>query len=96
MYRVLSNFSDLQDKEYVYRAGDEYPRPGFSVSADRIDELATGKNRIGFPLIEEISVATAKNDETGPKEPVSEAEEKPADVLPQKTKARRRGRKPAE
>lgn len=44
----------MQDNNYAYQVGDEYPRKGMSVLPSRIRELATDKNRQGVPLIEEI------------------------------------------
>ena len=54
MYRVIKYFTDLQDNNFAYNVGDEYPRKGVSVLPSRIRELATDKNRQGVPLIEEI------------------------------------------
>ena len=54
MYRVIKYFTDLQDNNFAYNVGDEYPRKGMSVLPSRIRELATDKNRQGVPLIEEI------------------------------------------
>lgn len=51
MYKVVDSFFDLQDGNRYYRAGDEYPRPGFEVSAERIADLAGDGNRMGHPLI---------------------------------------------
>ena len=44
----------MQDNNFAYHVGDEYPRKGLSVLPSRIRELATDKNRQGVPLIEEI------------------------------------------
>jgi hypothetical protein len=44
----------MQDNNFAYQIGDEYPRKNFSVLPSRIKELATDKNRQGCPLIEEI------------------------------------------
>ena len=78
MYRVIEYFTDLQDGDYAYNAGDEFPRAGLTVSADRIKELSTGENKRGIALIEEVQDAG----ETGEDKPVS-AEDTP----------RKRGRK---
>ena len=61
-YRVLKYFEDLQDGSRPYRAGDKFPRPGFSATAERIAELSGSDNRRGVPLIaaeeaEEIETA---------------------------------------
>ena len=52
MYRVMVQFADFQDGNYVYNAGDFFPRDGHTVSADRIRELSTAENKLGIPLIE--------------------------------------------
>ena len=54
MYKVIKHFTDMQDNNFAYQVGDEYPRKGMSVLPSRIRELATDKNRRGVPLIEEI------------------------------------------
>ena len=54
MYKVIKHFTDLQDNNFAYNVGDEYPRKDLSVLPSRIKELATDKNRQGVPLIEEI------------------------------------------
>ena len=52
MYVVICDFCDLQDENYLYRAGDEFPRPSKQVDEMRIGELASGRNRLGVALIE--------------------------------------------
>ena len=54
MYKVIKAFTDMQDNNFAYNVGDEYPRKGLSVLQSRINELASNKNRQGVPLIEEI------------------------------------------
>ena len=54
MYRVIKAFTDMQDNNFAYQVGDEFPRKNFSVLPSRIKELAGSKNRQGVPLIEEI------------------------------------------
>jgi hypothetical protein len=53
-YRVVKFFNDMQDGNFAYNVGDEYPRKGMSVLPSRIKELAGKKNRQGCPLIEEV------------------------------------------
>ena len=55
MYRVLMRFCYSQDNNYVYSMGDTFPHNGVEVDAERIAELASDKNRLGVPLIEEIA-----------------------------------------
>ena len=54
MYKVIKSFTDLQDNNYAYYVGDTFPHNGVEVDADRVAELASDKNRLGVPLIEEI------------------------------------------
>ena len=54
MYKVIKHFTDMQDNNFAYNVGDEYPRKGMSVLPSRIRELASSKNRQSVPLIEEI------------------------------------------
>lgn len=54
MFRVIKHFVDLQDGNFAYQVGDEYPRKGMSVLPSRINELASNKNLQKTPLIEEI------------------------------------------
>ena len=55
MYRVVHKFYDLQDNNHAYSVGDTFPHNGVGVDAERIAELASDKNRLGVPLIEEIA-----------------------------------------
>lgn len=55
MYKVIKSFTDLQDNNYAYSVGDTFPHNGVDVGAERIAELASDKNRLGVPLIEEIA-----------------------------------------
>ena len=45
MYKVIKYFTDLQDNEHPYNAGDTFPRDGLTVSRERIIELATASNK---------------------------------------------------
>lgn len=54
MYKVIVYFTDKQDNDHVYRAGDKFPRSGLKVSAERLKELASASNLRGKPVIEEI------------------------------------------
>ena len=55
MYRVIKSFTDLQDNNYAYYVVDTFPHNGVEVGAERIAELASDKNRLGVPLIEEVA-----------------------------------------
>ena len=55
MYKVIKSFTDLQDNNYAYYAGDAFPRNGVEAGAERVAELSSDKNLQGVPLIEEIA-----------------------------------------
>ena len=55
MYRVINAFRDLKDNNHVYSVGDTFPHNGVEVDAERLSELASDKNRLGVPLIEEVT-----------------------------------------
>ena len=55
MYRVIHNFYDLKDSNHAYSVGDTFPNNGVEFDAERIAELASDKNRLGVPLIEEVT-----------------------------------------
>lgn len=83
MYKVIKDFSDREDNRFVYRAGDIYPRLGYTPSNDRVAGLLGTDNGQGVPLIEEY-VSLAKED----------AQEAKTDVdPPKKSEAKRRPRK---
>lgn len=71
MYKVINAFTDLQDDCAVYHTGDIYPRKGASVSDERIAELSTSANKLGFPLIAEVHELNPDG------EPALESHEKP-------------------
>lgn len=54
MYKVIKHFTDLQDNNHPYNAGDIFPRSGMEVSEDRFAELAGSENKQGVPLIQLI------------------------------------------
>lgn len=54
MFRVVEDFCDLMDNGRLCKAGEVYPRPGFSVSDARLAELAGMDNRIGHALIKAV------------------------------------------
>lgn len=54
MYRVIEYFEDLQDNGQPYNVGDVFPKGDKKVTKERLNELATDRNRRHIPLIEEI------------------------------------------
>lgn len=53
MYKALITFTDLQDNNYKYHPGDEFPRNGLEVTEGRIKELLSSNNRRNKPVIAE-------------------------------------------
>ena len=96
MDKVLHYFTDLQDHNHAYHPGDEFPRKGVEVTAERLKELSSGNNRRGKALIE-----VKEEPKEEPKEPVEnfinppeepEANEQPAEEKSEPVKPKR-GRK---
>ena len=61
MYRVIEVFTDLQDSNYRYNVGDEYPRTGYKPSTKRIDELSGANNKRGKPLIKAVQESVTES-----------------------------------
>ncbi|MEY9980469.1 hypothetical protein [Lysinibacillus sp. RC79] len=53
-YQVIHSFRDIQDNNHIYKIGDKYPHKGRVIKA-RVEELSSTENKIGVPLIKEIS-----------------------------------------
>lgn len=68
MYRVIHNFRDAQDGDYIYMVGDNYPRKGVETTLERATALMGDNNAIGCPLIKEVEIMA---------KPVEPKEEKP-------------------
>ena len=51
--KVLIAFTDGQDGDHVYNIGDQYPRAGLEPKEERIAYLASGRNRLKAPVIEQ-------------------------------------------
>ena len=60
-YKVIHYFTDLQDFNHPYKVGDTFPRLGLKVSNERLEELASSKNKQGKPLIEKMEEVKEKN-----------------------------------
>ena len=54
MYRVIEYFEDLQDNRQPYNVGDVFPKGNKKVTKERLNELATDKNRRRIPLIKKV------------------------------------------
>ena len=89
MYVVLHLFDDLDDKEKVlgiesyhrYNVGDEYPREGYTPTAERIESLLTGNNARKVPLIgvleeEQEKLIKAEQEAVKAKQEAPKAEQK--------------------
>lgn len=84
LYRVIKEFTDLQDNARLYRVDDIYPRYSLIPTPERVAELSGEENKQGVPLIEpleEMEPEPPKEESEPPKEdgelPVAEEAEKP-------------------
>ena len=50
-YKVIEDWKDFEDNDYIYYKGDPYPREGLEVSEERIQELSTKDNKRNQVLI---------------------------------------------
>ena len=98
MYKVINAFTDLQDDCAVYHTGDIYPRKGTSVSDERIAELSTSANKLGFPLIAEVHELNPDGEPTSEsyEKPVSRASSSQGSVTPAKPRQAAKTRKKAQ
>ena len=76
-YICKVNFCDMEDNNYVYHAGDKYPRKGYTPEERRIKQLLSAANALGMSAIA-IAQKVAENAE-------KQAETKPADKKPKTT-----------
>lgn len=53
-YIAAVDFIDLEDDNYLYRAGEPYPRPGLKPTKKRVEMLSSEKNKMGYPLIAKV------------------------------------------
>lgn len=60
-YKVVVDFSDFLDGCYEYKAGDEYPRLGFTPTQERIQELASENNSRNKAVIEAVVNKRGRN-----------------------------------
>lgn len=51
MWVAVERFADAHDGNHIYEAGDRFPRPGFTVTEERLAELSGWGNRLRHPLI---------------------------------------------
>ena len=92
-YIVLTRFADIQDRNHIYEAGDEYPRPGYTPTPNRVAELAGNSNKQGKPLIVDVDApcdeCAVEATETPTEAPQDEPKEIPAESVEAPAKARR-------
>ena len=88
-YKVIKAFADLQDNKHIYGIGDEYPRKGYSPTAERIAELSSEKNLLKKPIIQLVEEPVVEEKP----EAVVETNQQEPEMTPEEPK-RKRGRKP--
>lgn len=88
MFVVLKAFVDAQDNNHIYSVGDVFPRHGFDVSDDRLEELSSNRNNYGTAFIINENPGEASS------QPEEDAKEVETGVSPSKTpEAKRRPKK---
>ena len=85
MYKVIEDFTDLQDKMHTYSVGMTYPRNGYIPTEKRIAELSGKGNKLGRAVIEAVNDETEDDTE----EEVYTSEEK-VEIPEEKPRKRRR------
>lgn len=97
-YKVIERFMDLEDNNFIYEVGWEYPRANHFVKEARIKELLSCDNRQGIPLIIEVGevkeVEKPIEDEPVEEKPleeevVEETIEEPVEEKPKKAKKKK-------
>jgi hypothetical protein len=91
MYKAIEMFTDLQDDNFKYEVGDEYPRLGLEPSLARINELSGSNNRRGRAVIEEVKedMPFSDSDVTEEDEKAGEEVEAPKKAQPKKKGGRK-------
>ena len=74
MYRVIEYFEDLQDNGQPYNVGDVFPIGDKEVTEERLNELATDKNRRHIPLIEKVEEPKVEKPKKATKKTAKKAE----------------------
>lgn len=87
-YKVIEFFTDLQDFNHPYNAGDLFPRTGKVVSEERLRELSGFQNRQRRPLIEPVIDAFGYAENNVPDAP-GNAEKEPETKQYTKTEIKR-------
>lgn len=86
-YKVIRDFSDSTDNNFVYRVGDVFPHSGKEVSENRIKDLLGTGNKQGVPLIKEDAPVPS------PDVLIAEHDKNTVDVTEAKKKPRKGRRK---
>jgi len=76
MYIVAKYFTDLQDGDHPYKAGESFPREGLEVTEARLAELSGKNNKRGEVLIKAEEPAEEQA-ERKPEKPAEEITEEP-------------------
>lgn len=81
MYKVVEFFTDLQDNNHPYQAGETFPRDGLEVSEERLAELSGTNNKRGIALIKKATKSAPEDENLTADEveipPMEDSEVKP-------------------
>lgn len=91
-YIATVYFTDLQDNNFEYHAGDIYPRQGYEPTAERIAELSSDANKRKRPVIAAIEEDKQEDIPDAPEVPEAEGTEDVSTTEPVEPKKKRKGR----
>ena len=93
-YRAIVYFTDLQDNNFEYHAGDIYPRQGYEPTAERIAELSSDANKRKRPVIAAIEedIPDVPDAPDAPEVPEAEDTADVSTTEPVEPKKKRKGR----
>lgn len=97
-YKVIKRFMDLEDDNFIYEEGWDFPRANHFVNEARIKELASSDNRQGIPLIEKVGEVKQEIAEPEIKEEIVEEEineeiVEPVEAVKEETKPKKARKK---
>lgn len=100
-YKVIKRFMDLEDDNFIYEEGWDFPRANHFVNEARIKELASSDNRQGIPLIEKVGEVKQEIAEPEIKEEIVEEEineeiVEPVEAVKEEAKKPKKARKKKE
>lgn len=92
-YRVIKDFTDLQDDNHIYYAGDTFPREGVDVDNARLMELSTDANKRGEAMLEVVDDTEPETEPKAEIQPEADKNEAVDETVGEVKKAPKKGNK---